>query len=203
MRSDWPWFTLAIIVSVSAAFYVIVLPSPFACPRGPRIEGSAIGSLRTLSTAQEEFRVAKEVDQDHDGKGEYGTFQELAGTRAPRGAQRLLKQAYISLIYGDSAQANDGITEKSGYYFVLYLPISRSQVAEHERRFVIYAWPVEYGKTGKRVFAVNQTGEVFFARNKNGEYSGLLTVPRADAASFASFDGSPGGDGQRWETAGG
>lgn len=135
-------------------------------------EAAAIGTLRSLVSAQAQFQRACEVDQDGDGTGEYGFLQELAGITFLRGKQKALEYGYLSKSIG---MVNErGVVSKSGYYFCCYLPgkdkaileklgqqeVNQDAANSQENYFIVYAWPIEYGKTGNRAFAVNQAGEV-------------------------------------------
>ncbi len=158
-------------------------------------ERSAIGALRALATAQEEFRQGAIVDQDSDGQGEFGYLQELSGTAIPRGNTAKVNLAFISLAFGKTAQ-HSGIAVKNGYCFRVSLPTTTGSLAEgskmpasnarsansQELRYVIYAWPLAHGVTGRRVFAINQQGEVYCRWKGARFYSGFTRMPRATAA---------------------
>ena len=96
----------------------------------------------------------------------------------------------------------DGVAEKSGYYFYCYLPGSDDKamgekdassetnadaVSLQENGFVVYAWPIAYGNSGQRVFAVNQDGEVVSCYTSS--YN-LWNIPQANAAYTDGKDSS-------------
>jgi len=220
---------LMIVVAIIAIIAAIAIPGLLRAKISAN-EGSAIGSLRTLATAQEEFRQGAIVDQDSDGQGEYGFLQELAGTQNTRGGSAKVVPAYVSQVFGDSA-VTTGTADKSGYHFLVYLPTAAASEAEtaalgsntatsananvQELRYMVYAWPVQNGNSGNRAFAVNQQGEVFATTNVTVKYSASTTTPAAAAAlntsgtSPATLDAPIGGkssatgDGQTWTSAGG
>ncbi|MHC5019334.1 MAG: hypothetical protein ACYTGX_04325 [Planctomycetota bacterium] len=159
---------------------------------------AAIGALRSLVTAQEQFRQRALVDLDGDGMGEYGTLGELAGTDPLRGSGRTTAAApFIAQILG-VRETGTSFSRKNGYFFVLYLPSKEHGAVQaapgsgsapavkadadlQETRWAAYAWPVEHGTTGARAFFVNQAGELLSCANRDGGYSGPATAPKPDA----------------------
>ena len=74
-------FTLIEIMIVVA---IIALIAAFAIPallraRMTANETGAVAGLRSLTANQATFQSVCVVDQDEDGTGEYGLFEELAG----------------------------------------------------------------------------------------------------------------------------
>jgi hypothetical protein len=53
----------------------------------------------------------------------------------------------------------------------------------------VYAWPIETGVTGQRVFVIDQSGNLRGAANEGNRYSGLDQRPAGDALLA---------DGQAW-----
>ncbi len=166
-------------------------------------ETAAVGTLRTLIASQVQFRGASIVDQDNDGTGEYGFFQELTGVAPPRivapQVPAIVRPGeYITQLLGNVDAA--GIASKSGYHFYMYLPTGAAgNIGEtnplgagvaangndQETRFMCYAWPTAFDSSGKRCFGVNQQGEVYGARNVAGGagiYNGAAAGPAATAA---------------------
>ncbi|MHC4850361.1 MAG: hypothetical protein ACYTEG_18220, partial [Planctomycetota bacterium] len=78
--------------------------------------------------------------------------------------------------------------------------------AKAETTWCAYAWPVEYGKTGKRSFFVNQFGDILGLDHKG--YSGK-NGPKGDAAfkndgtkgriTGDAAVGAVGNDGNEWK----
>lgn len=52
-----------------------------------------------------------------------------------------------------------------------------------------YAWPLEAGETGRRVFFINQSGDVLSTHNVEATCSGKQKMPKPDAAYHADSDG--------------
>jgi hypothetical protein len=127
--------------------------------------------------AQVQFQAGGYVDQDGDSQGEYGFLDELTGRRAVNdqlpGAHA---ETSLSLITADHDQG--GVV--SGYRFAIFLPdgnggalsepageAKRPGVAAaadgQEKQWVAYAWPETHGDTGRKVFAITNSGKLYTA----------------------------------------
>jgi hypothetical protein len=170
-------------------------------------ETSAIGTLRSITTAQEQFRMQKMVDQDGDGKAEYGYVTELAGVLATRSGESAKGKPFIRPSIGNAVRAG-GIAENSGYYFIVYLPTAKGpanpeagdgrpgsasapDADAQEKRWCAYAWPVVRGSTGTRAFWVSQAQEVYASDNEVQQYSGTQKLPGPGAAMRVDGKNSP------------
>lgn len=128
-------------------------------------------AVRTLKTvifpAEVQFQAGGYVDQDGDGRGEYGFLCEMGGTATAA------KGKTLKLIDEELAGGS-----RQGWSFAVYLPDGEGGAAEEpeagqeripdkaaadrqERRFVAYAWPAE-GDSG-RMFALTQDGAIYVA----------------------------------------
>ena len=202
---------LMIVVAIIAIIAAIAIPQLLRS-RISSNETAAIGTLTTLRTVQAQFQQAIVVDQNDNGIGEYGLFQELAGAEIPRGAiQARTPGEFLSQELG-AVDAANGYASKAGYHFLIFLPtdgngpatdegtlgvpLPNVEVAadadEQEVRWCCYAWPVSRTETGNRCFVVNQTGTVYQSSNEAATqlYSGSTTMPAADAA-FIAVAGNP------------
>jgi len=195
---------LMIVVAIIAIIAAIAIPQLLRS-RISSNETAAIGSLTTLRTVQAQFQQAIVVDQDGNGIGEYGLFQELTGAEIARGAiNPRTPGEFISQELG-AVDAN-GIATKAGYDFLIYLPTAAgaavsegdlgvplpnvevaADAPHQEVRWACYAWPVSRTETGNRAFAVNQTGTVYQTNNDEATqlYSGTGVMPTPDAAFIA------------------
>ena len=191
-------------------------------------------TLRALCAAQATFVARCIVDQDGDGAGEYGFLRELTGASVARTRVAALPPGELLSTALGYVNAS-GVAVKVGYCHMVYLP-TRSGVAAtesggrlpqadageanpQETRWIAYAWPRQYGVTGRRVFAVNQGGEVYVAPNQRPDgtpfYTGdgtgaedVLPTPGAALApdvgraenleSWFPEPGQRGSDGQEW-----
>ncbi len=194
--------------------------------RGMNIyETAAAGTLRSLAAAQATFVARCIVDQDRDGAGEYGYFQELGGGAVPRSRVAALAPGEV---FSQSMAKVDarGVAKKSGYCYIIYLPTasgpavmesaSAVPVTEaananaQEVRWLAYAWPEHFASTGTHCFAVNQEMRVYISNNADGRYNGPENPPKPGAALvpnagkeqnlgsiFPDAD-TPASDGQHW-----
>ncbi len=221
---------LMIVVSIIAIIASIAIPS-LIHSRLTANESAAIATLKNLSSAQAQCQAANAIDANQNGAGEYGYFAELAGgigVRNPSGAastDRLSPPVLSGNFAAVSTQAGitGGVVTRSGYIFQLYLP-SASDIGVPESDtggvgatapsalncevlWCCYAWPSSFGNSGKRIFFVNQSGDVLHSRNIAQRYSGSTRVPTF-AAAFAKGSGnamgstvaanSTGNDDQFW-----
>jgi prepilin-type N-terminal cleavage/methylation domain-containing protein len=185
---------LMIVVAIIAIIAAIAIPSLLRA-RISANEGSAIGSLRTLSTSQAQYQSNVATDQDVDGVGEYGVFNELSGSANVRagsldpvlGTVSAARRAPVSPGYISRAFYTGAVNtyaQKSGYRFRMYLPVSTGDVVTdtigidgvdgvqtnanfQETGWICYAWPNSWRTTGIRCFCVDQAAEVASAVNLN------------------------------------
>jgi len=190
---------LMIVVAIIAIIAAIAIPNLLRS-RMAANESACIGSLKTIATQQAIFKQQGEVDQDDDGMGEHGLLGELAGEYPPRGAAagNECKPAYISQAFFTQGSGGNGLADKSGYYFRMYLAddattadddqglggtvggaggaeldpsTHASAINLQESSFACYAWPVEFRSTGQRAFVVNEVGEVYATKMNAKTYT--------------------------------
>ena len=125
------------------------------------IERNTAGEL-----SQEDFRQELAHNVDNDDAGEYGTFGLLSGA-TPTSKGKPAEPPFVDERF-KIADA-DGIAETKGYRFRLFLPTKERRVEgrissvtdEREMFWCAYAWPVEPGKTGRRVFFISSSNRIF------------------------------------------
>jgi hypothetical protein len=188
-------------------------------------ESAAIATLRALSSAQAMLVESAAIDEDKDGAGEYGFLGELSGGRTLRGRRERLEPPVLSSAFAALEDDGDGdaVVQRSGYWYQVWLPTrTGTAVTERanpsgavkvhpdaaERAWCAYAWPVEPGATGRRVFFVNQEGELLAFDNPGGHFGGLQRSggrqPANDSAltrpdlESAPARGRRGVDGTQW-----
>ena len=215
---------LMIVIAVIVVVAAIAIPSLLRSEMGAN-ETSAIATLKALVTAQNQFRLARIVDQDTDGRGEYGLLQELAGDEIPRGGTVALGSgAFITSSLGVTS---NGRPSRSGYLFQMYLPTGSSGALREtdgaaspnsnyadfqESAWTCYAWPERAGYSGTKVFIVNEQGQVMGSNNEGSSQSyGGTSYPRANAAYVSGTRGIIGelagpnddaSDGGKWAPVG-
>jgi len=176
-------------------------------------ETAAIATLRNITSAQAQFQATARADANRNGNGEYGFFGELSGAVGVRGGAKM-NPPVLSRAF---QKVEKGVVTRSGYHYRIFLPgkngdgLDESADAAQvdaplaESTWCCYAWPVEYGRTGKRTFFINQMGDIL-AVDHDG-YSGAKG-PGPDAAfeagkgpgrivEAAALD-AKGADGNRW-----
>ena len=210
---------LMIVVAIIAVVASIAIPKLMSA-RISANENAAIATLRSIASAQAQIQSASAVDTDADGGGEYAYFGELSG-RAPLriydpavpgqnlGAD-VLDPAILPTAFGEiQDDGNDGVVERSGYYFKMFLPdagaapiagVPEDNTANVggatagtfpgadncEILWCCYAWPVESGSTGNRAFFINQEGDLLQTQNTGANapvfYDGFNSIPAFDAS---------------------
>jgi prepilin-type N-terminal cleavage/methylation domain-containing protein len=220
---------LMIVVAIIAIIASVAIPKLLSA-RLSANESAAISTLRSISSAQAQMQSSAAVDTDSDGGGEYGYFAEVAGTvgmreddgaGAPTNGADLLSPPMLSTALGN---VEDGVVTRSGYVFQMWLPDdANAGVAEDtdggsvdgatdpdgaENYWGCYAWPLDFGSTGNRVFFINHEGDILQYNNRGTEnYTGIAGGPDFAAAlsgadmSFGlanSAAGVAGNDGENW-----
>ena len=139
---------LMIVIAIIAIIAAIAIPNLIEARKGSN-EAAAIGSLRAIATAQAMYR-----DRDKDGNGindyavpDSGIFQ----TPTQLGAVGLIDQNLAS-------------GTKQGYNFYVRAVSDQLPAAWDPRNeFFVIAVPVAFGKSGDRLFYLDQTGVIRFA----------------------------------------
>ena len=168
---------IAIVAFVLAAIALVIVPTQVS-DRMVEQEDRAVQFLRSLSDAQDAFFKNSENET-------YGFLSELIGTEPRR--DRFLDMA-PPLVVSDARWDVD-LLVFGGYCYVVYLadeerrPLKRAQDRTDDAAcpaaWVAYAWPLEYGETGRQVYAANQSGTVWEFQNARGSFSGPLKIPPA------------------------
>lgn len=221
---------LMIVVAIIAIIAAIAIPGLLRA-RISANEGSAIGTLRTLSTSQAQFQSQAQVDQDTDGAGEFGYLGELAGYKERRiaaGTGAISNPSFITPALAPKA-AGVAYAQKSGFCFQVHLPgtftddgnIAANNLSTdgpiinaQEQKWRGYAWPVTAGTSGIRCFGVDQAAEVISASNVGPLYNGTTAPDYTQGVDNAITDSAteflsnmkPGvtaNDTQVWTSAGG
>ena len=146
-------------------------------------ESAAASTLKAgIFPSQVQFEAGGYVDEDQDGRGEYGFLSEFSGGVVP-GSDKTLQLL----------QAGDWNAVRNGYHFVVYLPdgaggaadqrsaLGQAGIDDREKYWVAYAWPEK--DQGRKIFAITHTGMVYY-----------LPVSKGPAAKPAWNEVFGGGD---------
>ncbi|MHC4599290.1 MAG: DUF2950 family protein [Planctomycetota bacterium] len=197
------WGTVLLVIALAVLLLYAFVPRGGHSRIGSN-EASAQGSLKAIATGQEQFKSAVTIDRDGDGIGEYGFLSELAGTRRGRCSDPVSQSSpYIPSILGKLGPK--GIACKAGYCFRLYLPGADGPLEEgtaipevdpklvdlHEKNYVVFAWPIQTGRTGLRFFAISALGQVFSV--EPSPFSGMEEPPYGLHPLVLAWRGAPGG----------
>jgi prepilin-type N-terminal cleavage/methylation domain-containing protein len=180
-------------------------------------ERAVISTLRTVCSAEMQFKTMNLVDADGNSASEYGTLGEMSGAVMLRGTGVTLNPNLLSLHLGNVDA--DGHVGKHGYLFALFLPDAAgnglpetpaNQALIDPRNSASFwtcvAWPATHGQTGWHTFFVNQRGDILMSTD--ADYSGKTRVPAPNcalvgvtgnniAAQQTAVSG-PGVDGRNW-----
>jgi len=199
-----------------------VRESPYLSRVGP------VNVLRALIACEVAFQMEGVCDEDGDGQGEFGFFQEMTGAVAPRDGSALRRPGVFCPHRLGILNAK-GQLQVSGYLFQIYLPdgtrrhefvtesdgsvpaLGADKADEAEYYWICYAWPVVRNRSGVRAFVVSADGSIFFKENgdtSNYPYDGPDHGPDAtaafivDAAGTLNFPDASveyfGSDGDQW-----
>jgi prepilin-type N-terminal cleavage/methylation domain-containing protein len=211
MKKGFTLIELMIVIAIIAIIAAIAIPGLLRA-RISGNEGSAVGTLRTMSTSQGQAQGASVVDQDGDGTGEFITLGELCGVTNMRGPNngnqgRTADPSYITKALDPTSTGLSGYGSKSGYFFKVYLPGDAACVSDtgaalngnvtnansQEVKWRGYAWPASAKSSGNRAFAVDQAAEVFACGNlvtgtTTPVWNGVLSMDSDDATTSEVVD---------------
>jgi prepilin-type N-terminal cleavage/methylation domain-containing protein len=214
---------LMIVVAIIAIIASIAIPNLLSARLNAN-ESAAIATLKNISSAQSQCQASGVIDVNNNGSGEYGYFGELSGRVVVRAGTQTISPPVLSTAFGNiNAQSN---VARSGYLFRMFLPSATAQgiietattggdpanalgvdAGQAETLWCCYAWPAVFGNSGKRVFFINQAGDVLQSNNAVTSYNGTTAVPLQNAAFLSSTSGfmssavaanSLGTDTNRW-----
>jgi prepilin-type N-terminal cleavage/methylation domain-containing protein len=229
-NSGFTLIELMIVVAIIAIIASIAIPKLLSA-RISANENAAIATLRSIASAQAQLQSSCAIDTDADGGGEYGFFGELAGTAplriydvatdGPDLDVQPLDPAILPTPFGDilADAAGEGIVERAGYYFKMYLPeptaanliagipedgaalgVGGSDGANFpgsdncEIMWCCYAWPVEAEATGNRVFFINHEGDLLQTLNNEAGNNVVLHYESLNGPAYdAAYDVGGGG----------
>ena len=195
---------LMIVVAIIGIIASIAIPHLLAA-RLSANEATAISNLRSLVAAQSAAQGRQAIDSDlvADGLGEFGYFAELAGSVGLRSGIGVMQPTVLAPSLG---VVQNSFVTSGGYLFAIYLPgPGGAGVGEDpgggkaapaavdtnlaEQFWLAYAWPVAPNMSGRRVFAINQSGDLIQTDNLGaGQGYGGLANPPLFSAAYAVAD---------------
>jgi len=195
---------LMIVVAIIAIIASIAIPNLLSARLNAN-ESAAISTLKNISSAQAQCQASGVIDANGNGQGEYGFFAELSGQANVRNDQvggvgtTRISPPVLSGAFGKVAGSR---VMRSGYFFQMYLPSATTtfvaeaaagggagvsiDAANAEVLWACYAWPTSFGNSGKRMFFINQAGDVMACANATARYSGTTKVPVAGTAAYVN-----------------
>ena len=184
-RRRWLVVGAALTVLFGAAGVVIV-PNVRSANLN-RNESAAIATLKNISSGQAQCQASGVIDVNANGAGEYGFFGELAGSATVRGSRAPVSPLLLSTAFAEIVNSR---VVRSGYVFQMFLPgKDRQGIAEDpaggdaqndngvdatlaETLWCCYAWPQDQGRSGRRSFFINQSGDVLATNGAVAGYDG-------------------------------
>ncbi len=143
---------LLIVVAIILIIAAIAIPNLLRSKMAAN-ESSAVGSLRSIITAETTYATA------YPSVGYSNTLGDLGGTATSCAAAAGATSTNACLIDNVLATATTAATAKSGYYFT-YAPGAVVGTA-----FTVQAPPATPGTTGQRFFFTDQTGVIRYGLN--------------------------------------
>ena len=162
------------ITGLTGGIFPLAIVSAIAIPnllesRSVAHEAAAAATLKSgIFPAQIQFQAGGYLDQDQDGIGEFGFFQELSG--GPIAGQKAdLKLQLLPPAF------NVPEPENAGFGFAIFLPdgqggavteqlgmraTNAKSASAQKKHFVAYAWPVAAGN-GRKAYAITEAGVVY------------------------------------------
>jgi len=138
---------LLIVVAIILIIAAIAIPNLLRSKMAAN-ESSAVGSLRTINTAEVTFATA------YPSIGYSSTLGALGGTATICATATGATQTNACLLDNILATAVSAATAKSGYYFT-FAPGATAGTA-----YTVQAPPAVPGTTGQRFFFTDQTGVI-------------------------------------------
>lgn len=175
---------------------VVVVPNVLSASLNQN-ESAAIATLKNISSGQAQCQASGVIDTNNNGSGEYGFFGELSGSVTVRGSTARVSPPVLSTTFAEVVNSQ---IVRSGYVFQMYLPgKDRQGIAEDpaggdvqndngvdaslaEVLWCCYAWPRDQGRSGKRSFFVNQSGDVLATNGAVAGYDGASLACPWEAA---------------------
>jgi len=177
------------LLSVFSTLFLAALVLSIYLPmrRGKRIYQNEVDALSVLATLHE-METAHREGQDPD-KARFAYWQELLRSPNRSVAERASRVAHGGWQGIDLC--------RFGYRFRVFLPDVEGHGVAFDRResvnlakalehYACYAWPMEFGDSGRRAFLLVRTGDILATENQKRQYDGRSNPPRPGAGFRAA-----------------
>jgi len=145
-KAGFTLIELMIVIAIIAIIAAIAIPNLLRS-RMTANEGSAIGSMRTVTSAEQQYQSAA-IEPMASGMGAYGDLDELAAEVPP----------FVDSVLGGG--------EKQGYSFTA-TPVD----TDGAPTFSCTADPLDPGASGNRYFFADESGVIRFAQGAAADAS--------------------------------
>lgn len=186
IQSGHVYLELIILMVLSSGVYLFYQASE-ASTALIRNEDQACVVLDAIAEAQQEYHLATQGSESQ----RFGTLDELMAQSGH--ATDYFDVASELRRHLETSDRHGAVYANEAYCFAIYLcdaegfEIVKSTVADNVQAdfWIAYAWPREYGRNGRRVFALDSFGVLRSWNNQtNGSYaySGPENLPKAHLA---------------------
>jgi hypothetical protein len=170
---------IVFLVACLAAAAVLLAAPAGASERIRRGEQEATAVLLSIAAAQDALTAEAESRPEET----FGFMpQILPALPGPVRASFVRPLSELA----DAGAPQAGVYVHGGYCFILYLADRLGQPALEPQPggvkpgfWIAYAWPLEYGVTGRRLFVLDSAGVLRYWDNDLGRYSGAGVAPSA------------------------
>ena len=158
---------------ITPVLLALAIPNSHGHERLHANEAAAATTLKHgIGPAMLAFRAHVTIDEDKNATGESGFLNEVMTTEATGLGPELVARWQVA------------VPEMNGYRYAMYLPngattvASRAEITDHspaaiaarETHWIVYAWPVTWGETGRHAFAITEKLQVLATpRSETGE----------------------------------
>lgn len=163
---------------ITPVLLALAIPGSHGHERLISNEAAAASTLKHgIAPAMRAFCARGTMDEDNNATGENGFLNEVMTTEATG-----LDPVFVT-------RWQVAVPEVNGYRYALYLPngatavASRAEITDHspaaltarETHWIVYAWPVVWGQTGRKAFAITERLQV-------------LETPRSETGTKPSWN---------------